>query len=89
MLYVKNGRNYYSAVEAKKLASNGGLGQIHFESKPGDRRGYFEVGYVWINGEKHLFCRNQPNDETGTYYLCNEFEKLPKSEGEQLSFPFD
>ena len=97
MLYVKNGRKYFSKDDASKLAMKAGYGQIRFEEKSCFSYGgrptstHFEVGYIWIQGEKHLFCRNQPHDEPDTYYLCNEFVKLTEKKDEkdnQLSLPF-
>lgn len=61
-------------TEAQAKADSKKLGMIHFQfntSRNGGRQ--FEVGYVFIEGRRELFCKRQPGTEENEFYLCNEF----------------
>ena len=63
--------------EMQDIATANKLGVVVFENKKALSNGkLFEVGYVFINGEKILFCKNQSLH--CKFYLCNEFKKFSR-----------
>ena len=68
-------RNYYSHSEIESIASRHNLGSVHFQFNLAQNTGrYFEVGYVFVDGRRNLFCKTTPLAEG--FYLCNDFSKL-------------
>jgi hypothetical protein len=60
--------------EMQNFATNNGLGTIHFETRIALNTGRpIEVGYVWVNGHRELFCKRSQNTE---FHLCNDYRKL-------------
>lgn len=61
----------------QQIADDHKLGNIYWESKIALNTGKpFEVGYIFVNGSKELFCKKQSFQEN--FYLCNEFRELSK-----------
>ena len=51
------------------------LGDIIWEDRTAINTGQvFQVGYVYKQGRKTLFCKRQPYQQD--YYLCNEFRDI-------------
>lgn len=64
--------------QMQQIADDHKLGNIHWDSKISLNTGKpFEVGYVFVNGSKELFCKRQPSQDN--FYLCNEFRELEPS----------
>jgi hypothetical protein len=60
--------------EIQKIASSKGLGIVHFQFNIALNTGKkFEVGYIFQNKERVLFCKRQSNSSPDAFYLCNEF----------------
>jgi hypothetical protein len=60
--------------EMQKIATANNLGFIQFDVKIALNTGRpMEVGYVWVNGHRELFCKRSQNRE---FYLCNDYAKL-------------
>lgn len=58
--------------EVESIASEKGYGKVYFEYRTALNTGKeFEVGYVYIDHKKRLFCKCQSNSDD--FYLCNEF----------------
>lgn len=67
--------------EAQDIATKNGLGTVHFQFNIALNTGRrFEVGYVYENGKRVLFCKRQPDSAPDGLYLCNEFRKLQPEE---------
>ena len=61
--------------QIKSVARDNNLGEVYFQEKIALNTGkLFEVGYVYVNGCKELFCKRSSNKNV--FFLCNEFEKL-------------
>jgi len=59
------------------LAHKHNLGHIHWEEKiplNSTNGKPMEVGYVFVNGERALFCKKSWSQEN--FRLCNDFAKL-------------
>lgn len=70
-------RKMWNTAEICCIAINAKLGTVYFEDKACLKTGKpFEVGYVFRNHKKELFCKRNSWDEPGFYYLCNDHEKL-------------
>lgn len=62
--------------EAQREASTRGLGGVHFQFNVARNTGReFEVGYVFRDGERVLFCKRQSGTASDALYLCNEFRQ--------------
>jgi hypothetical protein len=62
--------------EMQDIAAANNLGNIQFVEKIALNTGRpMEVGYVWVNGHRELFCKRSQNTE---FYLCNEYRTLAK-----------
>ena len=60
--------------EMQKIATANNLGTIDFVSKYALNTGRpMEVGYVWVNGYRELFCKRSENTQ---FRLCNEYANL-------------
>jgi len=60
--------------EMQEFATKNNLGTIQFVSKIALNTGRpMEVGYVWVNGCRELFCKRSQNTN---FRLCNEFADL-------------
>lgn len=60
--------------EMQQIASDNNLGQIQWEEKIAINTGrLIEVGYVWVNKHRELFCKRSGNE---MFHLCNEYRKL-------------
>ncbi len=67
--------------EAQAVASENNLGEVLFQHRIALNTGKeFEVGYVFVQGKKELFCKRQSYMTSDEFYLCNEYRKL-RSEG--------
>jgi hypothetical protein len=65
--------------EAQKIAWEHNLGNIDWQEKIALNTGNkFEVGYVYVNGMRELFCKCQ--SYSNSFYLCNEYRKLNGTE---------
>jgi hypothetical protein len=72
-------RQKFNRSEIKNIADDNGLGGVHFQYNIAQNTGReFEVGYVYVNGVKQLFCKRGHNTDDTMFYLCNEFEALIK-----------
>ncbi|NDB86609.1 MAG: hypothetical protein EB127_28535 [Alphaproteobacteria bacterium] len=61
--------------EMQKIANDNNLGEVYFEERIAINTGKpFEVGYVYVNNYKTLFCKKQSFQKD--FYLCNEFRSL-------------
>lgn len=59
--------------EVKAKAKSRGL-SVEFQFNLARNTGrYFEVGYVYDNGSRELFCKRQPNSTENDFRLCNEY----------------
>jgi len=68
-------RQIYSYKECESLANENGLGKILWEERIAKNTGNpIQVGYVYLNNKRNLFCKKSYNEEK--FYLCNDFEKL-------------
>jgi hypothetical protein len=60
--------------EMQEIATANNLGFIQFEEKIALNTGRpMEVGYVWVNGHRELFCKRSMDRD---FYLCNDYAKL-------------
>lgn len=60
--------------EMQQIADKHNLGNIWFVEKIALNTGKpMEVGYVYVDGQKELFCKRSHNTE---FYLCNRFREL-------------
>ena len=60
--------------EMQELAVRNNFGRIQWEEKIARNDGKpMEVGYVWIDGYRELFCKRGMNTE---FRLCNQFDVL-------------
>jgi len=60
--------------EAQRTAEEKGLGGVHFQFNVAQNTGKeFEVGYVYRDGRRVLFCKRQSWSAPDAFYLCNEF----------------
>ena len=60
--------------EMQKIATKNNLGFIQFEVKIALNTGKpIEVGYVWVNGHRELFCKRTMDRD---FFLCNDYGKL-------------
>jgi hypothetical protein len=58
----------------QELATKNNFGYIQWEEKIALNTGKpIEVGYVWIDGHRELFCKRSMNTE---FRLCNQFDVL-------------
>ena len=58
-----------------QIAEKFGFGEIEFKTRRAlNTGGIFQVGYVYVDGHKELFCKNQRSQ--GEWYLCNQFREL-------------
>jgi hypothetical protein len=58
----------------QELATKNNFGYIQWEEKIALNTGKpMEVGYVWIDGYRELFCKRSMNTE---FRLCNQFDVL-------------
>ena len=63
--------------EIQDIAYNNSLGKIEFVEKIALNTGKpMEVGYVFVLGQRSLFCKKGWSNEG--FYLCNEFRELVK-----------
>ena len=63
--------------ECRSISNKSGYGKIDFQYRIALNTGKeFEVGYVYIDGRKCLFCKRQSNTDETMFYLCNEFAEL-------------
>jgi len=68
-------RTFYSWDECQDIATNHNLGKVHWQERIAQNSGKpFEVGYVYVNNCKELFCKKQSFQEK--FYLCNDFSEL-------------
>ena len=57
------------------IADKHNLGKVFFETRMAINTGNpIEVGYVYVNGMRELFCKKQSHQKD--FYLCNDFNKL-------------
>lgn len=62
--------------EAQDIADFYGLGAVQFQYRIALNTGKeFEVGYIFSDNGKELFCKCQSRS-MGDFYLCNEFRQL-------------
>ena len=60
--------------EIQKIATANNLGTIQFVHKIALNTGRpMEVGYIWENGQRNLFCKRSENTQ---FRLCNEYANL-------------
>lgn len=65
---------YYSKDEAQQIANDNNLGNITWVEKIALNTGkLFEVGYVYSNSTRELFCKLSKGEG---FYLCNQFREL-------------
>ena len=61
--------------QAQSIANKNNLGNVSFEWRVALNTGeQFEVGYVYVNGSKELFCKKVKNSDG--FYLCNQFREI-------------
>lgn len=69
-----NDENTLNHDEVQAIADRHGLGTVEFEERIAlNTHRPMEVGYVWQNRERLLFCKRSQNR---LFKLCNEFAKL-------------
>lgn len=62
--------------QAQSIANERNLGKVYFQYNVSQNTGkQFEVGYVFLKGERILFCKRQSHSSTDEFYLCNEFRE--------------
>lgn len=60
--------------QAQEIATRNNLGIVQFQFNVSRNTSQeFEVGYVFVSGERTLFCKRQPSSAPEMLYLCNEF----------------
>lgn len=63
--------------DMQEIANKHKLGYIDWVEKIALNTGKpMEVGYVYLNGKRQLFCKYSRFE--GGFYLCNEFRELEK-----------
>jgi hypothetical protein len=67
--------------EAQKIATDNGLGHVHFQYNIAQNTGRsFEVGYVSVGkgreAHRSLFCKRGSDSNPDQFYLCNEYRTL-------------
>lgn len=66
---------YMDCFEIEALAEDHDFGRVHWESKIALNTGKpMEVGYVFINGQRLLFCKK--GSINPGFYLCNDFRRI-------------
>ena len=66
---------YMNYTEMQELADKHSLGKIDWVEKIAINTGKpLEVGYVFVNKTRVLFCKKGWSDRD--FYLCNEFRSL-------------
>lgn len=61
--------------EVRNVAADHNLGHVTFEERVALNTGRtIEVGYVYVDHKRQLFCKRQSNSDS--FYLCNQFREL-------------
>lgn len=62
-------------IEMQNIATKHNLGTVYFEERVDLNTGKtMEVGYVYVNNYKELFCKKPSYKQN--FYLCNQFCEL-------------
>jgi hypothetical protein len=63
--------------EVQEIAIKHGFGEVYFQFNIAINTGKeFEVGYIYKDKRRHLFCKRGVSSSPDAFYLCNDFEQF-------------